>query len=154
MKHSTRRSSLGFTLIELLIAVAILGIITAFAYPSYSGYVLKSKTGEAKATLSELRLRNEQYYQANRTYDDGAGNCAVVSPTLKYFTFTCVIDPSSNGNNKEYRWTASNKANVGLGSAGSFSFNIDEEGDKQTTVFKGSTFATPKTCWLSRSSNC
>ena len=46
----------GFTLIELLIAVAIVGILSAIAYPSYQQHVMKTKRAEAQAQLMELVL--------------------------------------------------------------------------------------------------
>jgi type IV pilus assembly protein PilE len=58
----------GFTLIELMIVVAILGVVAAFAYNSYSRSVEKSRRSEAKnallhaATLQErLQIQNNQY---------------------------------------------------------------------------------------------
>ncbi|WP_201562391.1 type IV pilin protein [Psychrobacter sp. CMS30] len=42
----------GFTLIELLIVVAIIGIISAIAYPSYQGYV---ERGIRADTMTEMQ---------------------------------------------------------------------------------------------------
>ena len=58
----------GFTLVELLIAVAIVGILAAVAYPSYMDYVLVSKRSEAQATLMDIANRQEMYYLDHHQY--------------------------------------------------------------------------------------
>ncbi len=58
----------GFTLIELLIAIAIIAILSAVAYPSYVQHVLKTKRTEAQSTLIELANRQEMYYLDHRKY--------------------------------------------------------------------------------------
>ena len=62
------RPAIGFTLIELLITVAIVGIITAIAYPAYTQYLLRAGRGEATSTLLEAMERQEQVYRNNLTY--------------------------------------------------------------------------------------
>ncbi|RQO72876.1 hypothetical protein DBR44_10550 [Aquitalea sp. FJL05] len=58
----------GFTLIEMMIVLAIVGILTAIAYPSYSRYVLRSYRADAEATLVAVAQSQEKYYTLNNMY--------------------------------------------------------------------------------------
>ncbi len=58
----------GITLVELLITIAIIGILTAIAYPSYNNYVLKTHRATAKAKLLEVMDKQQNYYVRNMTY--------------------------------------------------------------------------------------
>ena len=55
----------GFTLIELLITVAIVGIVSAIAFPSYSESIRQSKRKEAQAALLSLANAMEMYRMQN-----------------------------------------------------------------------------------------
>lgn len=58
----------GFTLIELLIAVAIVGILAAIVYPSYTQYVVKANRVAAQAQMMDIANRQQQFLLANRSY--------------------------------------------------------------------------------------
>ena len=58
----------GFSLLELMIAVAILGIITSIAYPSYLKQVQKSKRTPAKVELMRIAQLQESFYVQNLSY--------------------------------------------------------------------------------------
>src|SRR5258708_4045191 len=51
----------GFTLMELMTVVAIVGILSAVAIPTFSDYIYKSRTSEATEFLGVIRLREESY---------------------------------------------------------------------------------------------
>lgn len=63
-----QRRSAGFTLIELMIAVAIVAILAAIAYPSYLEQIRKSRRTDAKAALLDLAARQERYMTTHNTY--------------------------------------------------------------------------------------
>jgi len=72
------KKAAGFTLMELMVTVAIVGILAAIAYPSYSDSVRKSRRADAKAALSNAAQALERYYTEKNTYlnaslGDGAG---------------------------------------------------------------------------------
>jgi type IV pilus assembly protein PilE len=68
MRNLTRFK--GFTLAELMITVAIVGILSAVAYPSYTSYVSKSNRGESQRELAKIAALQEQYFIDHRTYSD------------------------------------------------------------------------------------
>jgi type IV pilus assembly protein PilE len=70
----------GVTLIELMVVLAIMGILSAIAYPGYQNYVRKGQRAEAKSLL----LQNAQFLERNLTeanrYDKDSTNASVVLP--------------------------------------------------------------------------
>ena len=129
----------GFTLIELMIAVAIVGILTMVALPSYKNYVLRGKLTEAFNQLSACGVTMGQYYQDNRTYVS-APTCA----STQNFTYA-VSSPSATG----YTLVATGSTSVVSG----FTYTLDDQGNRQTkTVASGSGFPTSTTCWVSSKS--
>lgn len=78
LQHTTiRRAALGFTLIEIMIAVAIVGILAAIAYPSYQDSVRKSRRADAKAVLLEGAHWMERFYTENHRYDQDRSGTAI-----------------------------------------------------------------------------
>ncbi len=60
----------GFSLVELLVAVAIMGILTAVAIPSYQSYVVKGNRAAVQSFMMDLANREKQYMLDARTYAD------------------------------------------------------------------------------------
>ena len=68
------RSQKGFSLIELMIAVAVIGILAAVAYPAYQDYVIRSKRGDAITALTDLRIAQEKFRANNIEFASAANN--------------------------------------------------------------------------------
>ncbi|MEC6832311.1 type IV pilin protein [Photobacterium toruni] len=52
----------GVTLIEMLIVVAVIGVLTAIAYPSYQDHVLKGYRTQAMGDMIKIQLELEANY--------------------------------------------------------------------------------------------
>ncbi|MCX7098892.1 MAG: type IV pilin protein [Methylococcales bacterium] len=58
----------GFTLIELMIAVAVVGILSAIAYPSYRDSMNNARRADAKGALSGLANAMERHFTEHNNY--------------------------------------------------------------------------------------
>jgi type IV pilus assembly protein PilE len=58
----------GFSLIELIIAVAIVGILSAIAFPSYTQYLEKGRRAECRSGLLRTMQQQERYFTQRNTY--------------------------------------------------------------------------------------
>lgn len=62
------RKQRGVTFLELMIVVAIIAMISAFAFPSYMQYVVSTKRTAATSALLQIADRQQQFFMDNKTY--------------------------------------------------------------------------------------
>ena len=135
MKHMR-----GFTLLELMIVIIIVGVLASVAYPNYMDYMQNSKLAEARANLSAMRVKMEQYFQDQRTY---VGACAAGTvaplPADDLFTYEC-DDLSASTYTVRAR-------GVDAKGTGAFTFTITQANARGSTYTVGGT-PTSYTCWI------
>jgi type IV pilus assembly protein PilE len=73
-----RTHARGFTLVEMMIAVSIVTILAAIAYPSYTGQVQRTRRTDGKSALMDAAQRLERCHTRFGRYDDD--NCNVELP--------------------------------------------------------------------------
>ena len=96
----TVRRQHGFSLIELLIAVVVVAILTAIAFPSYQGYMRKGSRAAAQALLIDVANRQTQYLLDARNYAVGPGALAALNMTLPTEVasfYTIAVENASGG---------------------------------------------------------
>jgi type IV pilus assembly protein PilE len=141
----------GFTLIELMIALAVVAVLAAVAYPSYSDYVRRSRITEATTGLNDVRTRMEQFFQDNRRYDAGGG-CGVPDPPFNAgesaFRIAC-----SGAWAGGYQLDAIGNTAKGMAGFG-YRLVVNAGGVTRstTTLPAGWALPSPNTCWAVRKS--
>lgn len=105
--NSTYKLQSAFTLIELMIVVAIIGILAAIAYPSYTQYVIRSKRTDAQAIMMENAQFLERYFTTNGKYslavlpkaqspESGTPSYNMTTPTLTDTTYIIQAQPTGS----------------------------------------------------------
>ncbi|MFD2367791.1 type IV pilin protein [Pseudoduganella sp. GCM10020061] len=128
MHLSTRLPrSRGFTLIELMIVCAVVGILAAVAYPSYTRYVQRGHRAAAQAHLVDLAQRQQQFMADSRSYADTVAALNMTTPAEVARHYEIEIE-TGDGPPPEFTITASPVEGGAM--AGDDALTIDNTGAK------------------------
>ena len=83
--------SAGFTLIELMVVVAIVGILSAVAYPAYGNYLRKTHRAAAQVHMMELAQAQSQHMADSRTYAETLADLGVATPAAVSQKYTIAV---------------------------------------------------------------
>jgi len=145
-RQPPRRRHPGFTLIEVMMAVAIVGILSAVAFPSYRDHITRGALTDGVNGLATMRAQMERHFQDNRSY---ATSGSFVTPcastdastrTFGNFVVSCSGTPSA---------TAFTLQAVGSARANGFTYTITQS-DVRATAAAPSGWNTCASGWLTR----
>ena len=134
-KISISRQQQGFSLIEVMIVVAIIGLLSAVAYPSYSKYVVSSKRTDAQRAMVEYAQSMERYFTANGFYTatkgtTGNNTCGGAAPqAVSLYAITC-----STGS--DFTFTITATPTTGTAQASDGTLTLTNTGDRGSTASK------------------
>ena len=79
----------GFTLLELIIVIIILGILAGLGIIGYTGFMERSRNGEARLILGQLRTAQLAYFAQHNEYTDILTNLSVSDVPTASATGVC-----------------------------------------------------------------
>ncbi len=149
MRIHTEMQSGGFTLIELMIALVVVAILSAIAYPLYEHQIEESRRTEARTALTELAAREERYFATNNAYTSSANflgygaNSWPITVGSGYFVLS---KPSVNNSaNPPYFLLTATAVGPQLGDTQCQQFTIDSTGAEVS--YDSSNGVSTSTCW-------
>ena len=88
--------SAGFTLIEVMCAMAVAGVLSSVAYPTYQNVVQKTRRADAQVALLQIQMTQERYRADHEAYGSLAEIGAAAASPGGHYTLT-VATPTESG---------------------------------------------------------
>jgi type IV pilus assembly protein PilE len=110
-----------------MIAVAVVGILAAVAYPSYASYIRKGKRATAQAALMELASKQQTYLLDRRLYSGNLATLGFTGPKEieNDYTFS-----ATNADGPPPTFTVTATPSTALQAKGERTLTIDQTGAK------------------------
>jgi type IV pilus assembly protein PilE len=73
-------------MIEVMVVLVILMVLGALAYPSYAGYLVKTRRIEAQVAMIEALQQEERYYALHNAYVAFSADAQPETPRFKWWS--------------------------------------------------------------------
>lgn len=83
----------GFSLFELLVCIAIIGVISTIAIPSYNEQVTRARRTDGKAALLDVAQRVERYFSEHYSYEGAARSLGLPQNSAQGFYLIDITVP-------------------------------------------------------------
>ena len=137
-----QKAQRGFTLIEVMIVVAIVGILSAIAYPSCAEYIRRGHRADARAGLLQAQQYLERASTATGIYPTALpANLTWAADTTKRYT----IGFQAGNTNAAYTLVATRKAGGPQAADRCGDFTVTNTGVRSAVNYTSGTSVTE--CW-------
>lgn len=96
----------GFTLIEMLITLAMIGILSALAYPSYRDHVLRTRRSEAFSALAAVAQAQDRWRAIHTQYASSLAELGLESTSSPGQHYLIDLQPHETHSNTHFTATA------------------------------------------------
>lgn len=93
---TARRFAQGFTLIELMLVVAVAGVLSGVAYPSFMGQLQKIRRADAMVAVLQVQAAQERWRANNQAYGELAEIGVSAASAAGHYTLQ-INAPSATG---------------------------------------------------------
>lgn len=100
----------GFTIIELLVAVAIVGILSGLAWPSYLDYSKRATRTKAASLLTHIAQSQQNHLMIRKEYSEDISALAIADESIvrlvsEYYEYPPVLAVTNGWNDVDQSWS-------------------------------------------------